>query len=61
MLEKIAAINHLTVADVVRLFLIEALSEGDRNWKLWELSRQSVRIYLGKQGAVSLGLELPLA
>ena len=26
-LEKIAAINHLTVADVVRLFLLEALPE----------------------------------
>jgi hypothetical protein len=31
MLEKIAAINHLAVVDVVRLFLAEALAKGDRN------------------------------
>jgi hypothetical protein len=36
MLEKIAAINHLTIADVVRLFLVEALAEGARNWELWK-------------------------
>jgi hypothetical protein len=30
MLEKIAAVNHLTVADVVRLFLVQALSEWER-------------------------------
>jgi hypothetical protein len=29
MLEKIAAINHLAVVDVVRLFLAEALAKGD--------------------------------
>jgi hypothetical protein len=34
MLEKIAAINHLAVVDVVRLFLAEALVKGDRNWEL---------------------------
>jgi hypothetical protein len=32
MLEKIAAINHLAVADVVRLFLLQALPEEE--WKL---------------------------
>jgi hypothetical protein len=38
-LEKIAAINHLAVAEVVRLFLVQALPETD--WKLGtlELSR----------------------
>jgi hypothetical protein len=35
MLEKIAAINHLAVVDVVRLFLAEGLAKGDRNWELW--------------------------
>jgi hypothetical protein len=41
MLEKIAAINHLSVADVVQLFLVQALPEGE--WKLGtlELSRAS--------------------
>jgi len=34
-LEKIAAINHLTVAEVVRLFLVQALPETD--WKLGTL------------------------
>jgi hypothetical protein len=34
-LEKIAAINHLTVAEVVRLFLVQALPESD--WKLGTL------------------------
>jgi hypothetical protein len=34
MLEKIAAINHLAVVDVVRLFLAEALVKEDRNWEL---------------------------
>ena len=34
-LEKIAAINHLAVADVVRLFLLEALPE--EGWKLGTL------------------------
>jgi hypothetical protein len=28
-LKKIAAINHLAIAEVVRLFLTEALSEGE--------------------------------
>jgi hypothetical protein len=38
-LEKIAAINHLAVVEVVRLFLVQALPEAD--WKLGtlELSR----------------------
>ena len=31
-LEKIAAINHLPVAEIVRLFLVQALPETD--WKL---------------------------
>ena len=38
MLEKIAAANDLTIADVVRLFLIEALPEPHwklGNWELW--------------------------
>jgi hypothetical protein len=34
-LEEIAAINHLTVAEVVRLFLVQALPETD--WKLGTL------------------------
>jgi hypothetical protein len=34
-LEKIAAMNHLTVAEVVRLFLVQALPETD--WKLGTL------------------------
>jgi hypothetical protein len=32
MLETFAAINRLAVADVVLLFLLEALPEGDGNW-----------------------------
>lgn len=35
MLEKIAATNHLAIAEVVRLFLLEALPEGE--WKLGTL------------------------
>jgi hypothetical protein len=34
-LEKIAALNHLAVAEVVRLFLVQALPEAD--WKLGTL------------------------
>ena len=34
-LEKIAAINHLAVAEVVRLFLLQALPEEE--WKLGTL------------------------
>ena len=34
-LEKIAAINHLAFAEVVRLFLVQALPEAD--WKLGTL------------------------
>ena len=34
-LEKIAAINHLAVVEVVRLFLAQALPEAD--WKLGTL------------------------
>jgi hypothetical protein len=34
MLEIIAATNHLTITDVVRLFLIEALPEPE--WELWK-------------------------
>ena len=43
MLEIIAATNHLAIADVVRLFLVQALPEGE--WKLGtlELSRASPR------------------
>jgi len=37
-LEKIAAINHLTVADVVRLFLLEALPEEGSKLGTLELS-----------------------
>lgn len=38
-LEKIAAINHLTVVEVVRLFLVQALPETD--WKLETLNFRS--------------------
>jgi hypothetical protein len=38
-LEKIAAINHLAVAEVVRLFLVQALPETDRKLGTLELSR----------------------
>jgi hypothetical protein len=43
MLEKIATTNHLAIADVVRLFLVQALPEGE--WKLGtlQLSRASPR------------------
>jgi hypothetical protein len=34
-LEKIAAINHLAVAEIVRLFLLQALPEEE--WKLGTL------------------------
>jgi hypothetical protein len=34
-LQKIAAINHLAVADVVRIFLLQALPEEE--WKLGTL------------------------
>jgi hypothetical protein len=37
-LEKIAAINHLTVADVVGLFLVQALPEGERKFGDFTLS-----------------------
>jgi hypothetical protein len=37
-LEKIAAINHLAVADVVRLFLRQALPEEQRKLGTLELS-----------------------
>jgi hypothetical protein len=43
MLEKIAAINHLAVADVVRLLLVEALSEGGSKLGTLELSPVSPR------------------
>jgi hypothetical protein len=38
-LEKIAAINHLAVAEVVRLLLVQALPEADRKLGPLELSR----------------------
>jgi hypothetical protein len=41
MLEKIAATNDLTIEDVVRLFLIEALPEGKCKLGTLELSRAS--------------------
>ena len=37
-LEKIAAVNHLAVADVVRLFLRQALPEEERKLETLELS-----------------------
>ena len=44
-LEKIAAINHLTIAEVVRLFLVQALPEAE--WKLGTLnSRPRIRVDL---------------
>jgi hypothetical protein len=42
LLEQIAAANHLTIADVVRLFLVEALPKGESTGTL-ELSRASPR------------------
>jgi hypothetical protein len=41
MLEIIAAINQLTVADVVRLFLVEALAEGGSKLGALEVSPAS--------------------
>jgi hypothetical protein len=43
MLEKIAATNHLAIADVVRLFLVQALPEGESKLGNLELSRASPR------------------
>jgi hypothetical protein len=42
MLEKIAATNHLAIADVVRPFFVQALPEGEWTGTL-ELSRASPR------------------
>jgi hypothetical protein len=49
-LEKIAAINHLSVADVVRLFLAEALAERGSKLGTLKLSTASPRpfTYQGK-------------
>ena len=41
-LEKIAATNHLAVADVVRLFLLQALPEEE--WKLGTLELSTTYI-----------------
>jgi hypothetical protein len=38
MLERIAAINHLPVAKVVRLFLVQALPERERKLGTLQLS-----------------------
>jgi hypothetical protein len=43
MLKEIAAINHLAVADVVRLFLIDALAQGGLKVGTLELSPASPR------------------
>jgi hypothetical protein len=43
MLEKIAAINHLAVADVVRLFLLEGLPEERSKLPTFERSAPSPR------------------
>ena len=43
MLEKIAAINHLAVAEVVRLFLVEALPELGSKLGTLDLSPASQR------------------
>jgi hypothetical protein len=54
-LEKIAAINHLTVAEVVRLFLVQALPETD--WKLGTLElspAQSRRLNSGPNNCTFL-------
>jgi hypothetical protein len=52
MLEKIAATNDLTIADVVRLFLVEALPESE--WKLGtlEVSPASQRRFTNRAGNV---------
>jgi hypothetical protein len=54
MLEEIAAINHLAVADVVWLFLVEALPEGGLKVGTLEPSPASPRrLRMKKQGAAS--------
>jgi hypothetical protein len=52
MLEKIAATNHLTIADVVRLFLVEALPKPE--WKVGtlEVSPASQRRFTHKASNV---------
>jgi hypothetical protein len=51
MLTEIAAINHLAVADVVRLLLVEALPEGELKVGTLEPSPASPRpLRMKKQG-----------
>jgi hypothetical protein len=50
-LEKIAAINHLTVPDVVWLFLVQALPEGERKLGTLELSPAESRRFNHEQRA----------
>jgi hypothetical protein len=48
-LEEIAATNHLAVADVVRLLLLEALPERERKLGLLERSPASPRRFTDKR------------
>jgi hypothetical protein len=52
MLEKIAATNDLSIADVVRLFLVEALPEGEWELGTSELSSARQRRFTYKAGNV---------
>jgi hypothetical protein len=52
MLEKIAATNHLAIADVVRLFLVQALPELEWKLEALEVSSASQRRFTYKAGNV---------
>jgi hypothetical protein len=52
MLEKIAATNHLALAEVVRLLLVEALPKGKWNLGALEVSSASLRRFAYKNGAL---------
>jgi hypothetical protein len=52
MLEKIAATNHLAVAEVVRLLLVEALPKGKWNLGALEVSSASLRPFAYKNRAL---------
>jgi hypothetical protein len=52
MLETIAATNNLGIAEVVRLFLVEALREGEWNLGTLEVSSASLRRFTYGNGAL---------
>jgi hypothetical protein len=52
MLEEIAATNHLAIAKVVRLFLLEGLPEGERKLETLERSLGSPRRFTYENGAL---------